>query len=92
MSIEAVLDKIDTKLTGIIIRWPSLKDTIWKHQKHVQYAIKNVDKVDSKKVLHRTAYKLQKVGNEIPALRETLAPLIEQAAEELGFKPRSATR
>lgn len=92
MSPEALLDLIDTKLHGLTVQFPMLQKQIWAGHKHVRYALQNVDTVDPKPVLLRTARWMLKEGNKRPAFRQTMKPLIETTGKVLGIDAPAAAR
>lgn len=80
-----MLDHLDTKLGGLTIHFPTRQLTIWKAHKHVRYALNNVDRVDPKPILFKTARWMIKEGNKEPQFRDYFKPLVEEIGIVLGI-------
>jgi hypothetical protein len=79
-----LFDEIDSRLTGVTIRWPDAWPITSKIQKHVKYALNNDKTTDLVKYLKDTRGRLTAAMVNHPELQEYFRPLTEKIDKELG--------
>jgi hypothetical protein len=86
-----LLDEVDGRLTGVLIRWPDAFDIVWPIQKHVRFALFNDKQVDLKEYLEKTRGRLTAAMVNYPEMQEYFTPLTEKIEKELGVNESRAT-